>query len=264
MNSIFFNNRLVPLLLMNLIISISGKSLRKPWKMVYIETGTYIGAHSTKFTTSFTGSSDFEAALYIGQLRQTATLGDYVTWCRYADGVTIEVTNTMTSPYYKNQSEGLTCFTNMDRDLVPNSIVFSSPIHSGKPSSDASKIVDGMYRYETLSDSIFPHNNDYPNPWVVFDLGNVYTVKKILIKTYFKSDKTHRLLEKIEARVGNTLLTGGDFSSYRFFGYFKHRTQPNEELIFERPKGVKGQYVSLQSFASIKRMLMMNVQIKTF
>ena len=235
-----------------------------PWKKVFIEAANFQSCSGMESTLSFEGS-DSQTILFISQQEHlTSLLGEYITLCRTSGSPTeIVVRNQMTSPFYVNASEGLTCFTNMDKDLGPLSTTYSSEVGTSFPDRNKDKLTDGFYFGGCTSEGMYLYRSYISNPWVLFDLGGEHRIKRVIIHGHPFASSPDRHPRGVEVRIGNGLITDGDFTSFRLFGYYPDILTPDKNIDFRSENGKKGRFVSIQQ-KSHHKFYLMNVQIKTF
>ncbi|KAK8726874.1 hypothetical protein OTU49_010107, partial [Cherax quadricarinatus] len=98
-------------------------------------------------------------------------------------------------------------------------------------------------------------------PWWIVDLGDNYSVYQILI--YPRRDSSVQRFHNIEIRVGTTLNSSGNLTSYTLFStYLGPYASSYGLLVCNRMDGVMGRYVSIQRASPEDDMLqLINVRV---
>ncbi|XP_064121479.1 fucolectin-5-like isoform X3 [Macrobrachium nipponense] len=132
------------------------------------------------------------------------------------------------------------------------SLDFLYNIAQGKNTSSSS-IYFEVTSYEAMmaiddSDCTIFHSAGEIRPWWLIDLGPERVFYHILILG--RQDCCSGRLYDLEIRLGNSLETPGNFSSFDLLNFFKGPYKKEDGfLVYTFPKGVKGRYLSLQIVA---------------
>ncbi|XP_069164211.1 fucolectin-5-like [Procambarus clarkii] len=126
---------------------------------------------------------------------------------------------------------------------------YGSPYLSGTPWV-SSLAVDGV-----IDDNSMYHSDIYlVYPWWVVDLAANFTITEIQI--FSRTDCCSARLHNVEVRVGGSLLTTGNFSSYVLFStYLGPYAAADQLLSCPSAAGVTGRYVSIQRVTAENDML---------
>lgn len=134
------------------------------------------------------------------------------------------------------------CFTRRAKEYAAGANISSS--YNWDLFHSKENLVDGIYGRDI--DQCHYLDFEY-QPWVLFDLGRLVPVQSIVLVAQ-PNDYAARYFRHFEVRVGKTLPSEGDFSSYTIFGKFDDEGMPNQELTMNSLKPVMCQYVSIQCY----------------
>ncbi len=164
-------------------------------------------------------------------------------WCNLiclTDVNSVFMAEYLVSPFYKNKTQGLVCYTKLQKDMAFNATI----THSGETSETKErtwdKLVNGFFNGDHDECSMY---NSASGVWMLIDLGTVRRISKIQI-TVAGGGWSEGLPQFLEIKVGKDMPeTAGDFSSYKFFGILQN---PNlGETIDINANPVIGRFVAL-------------------
>ncbi|XP_064078431.1 uncharacterized protein LOC135195844 [Macrobrachium nipponense] len=146
------------------------------------------------------------------------------------------------------------------------SLDFLHDIAQGKNTSSSSIYnPDSDSIYKTMvpemavddSNSTIFHSVKEIRPWWLIDLGSERVFYHILILS--RQDSNPQRLHDLEIRLGNSLETPGNFSSFDRLNFFEGPYKKEDGfLMYTFPKGVKGRYISLQIVADKEEYLQLD------
>ena len=157
------------------------------------------------------------------------------TWCS-ENGNMCYLSNIIVSPsYIISGSDPLECFTKSRVDIVVGSGITSTPKYDSK--SDVNSINDGIFTnlHGPSYSSIFASN-----AWILFDLRKSAMISEV--RFYPHPDKYY--CSNIEIRIGSSMVTNGDFSSYSFFGKQDGDCRTFNWNIITADSPISGQYLA--------------------
>ncbi|XP_042235885.1 uncharacterized protein LOC121875400 [Homarus americanus] len=90
-------------------------------------------------------------------------------------------------------------------------------------------------------------STEHPKPWWLIDLGGKYTITLVEMLTWEGGVSDFK---NVEVRVGVSLMTDGDFTTYLLFGFYAGPNLTGEPVTFTSGPGVTGRYLSVQAESS--------------
>ena len=159
-------------------------------------------------------------------------------WCHEGNENCI-LSSIVTSPKYVDISSDLTtCYTKQRRDIAFGSTTYSTQLSTSNTKRELA--TDGIY----LQDYGYHFQTKVTNkPWILFDLGNSATIYEIIIKVH----KFSYMCNKIKIKIGDTLITNGNFSSYEMLNSITNQCNEREtEVMHFKPyPPMYGQYIAV-------------------
>ena len=166
------------------------------------------------------------------------------TWCY--DQINCTLISTVVSPYYEGLStEILTeCFTKKRTDIAFGVNSYSTLLYSPERTSDNSN--NGIYFHGKKSFATSVANN----PWVLYDLRKPATIFEVRIQTNRDINYGPTYTTNIGIKIGDSLTTNGDFSTYELFDSMIGNCKYDEVNQFTPFRPMKGQYIAIISQAN--------------
>ena len=149
------------------------------------------------------------------------------------------------------------CWTNRLKNVLLEpyqvSIAYAYPFNSLSPSKISENLLEttfdrdsnqGCYR----SAKTLHTDSTINRPFVVFDLGKIMKVEKVVIGALPHETNSGIFFRNVEVRVGLDLVHGEDFSSYQLLGYFNDEAT-GAHFMYETDAiyPIFGRLVSVQS-----------------
>lgn len=162
-------------------------------------------------------------------------------WCLSPDSFSCLLFEATVSTSYveTNLADALQCYTATKGGLMGGATVTSSPAIGVRK---ATNLVDGLYLGNELE--CFRSEKD-ENPWLLFDLGSVKTIRRVLI-TMISDSKEMKNQVPYEVRVGTETVTPPFLDAYQLIGHFETPSEPGAVLVAEPVNVVSGRYITIQ------------------
>ena len=222
-------------------------STEKYFKGVFLDEAWLQGAQANNIETVSPSDSNVQSDI------QPAVSCAAVPWCRIVchDTIgTLTMRDIFVLPFAGENagSNTLKCWTISSGsafDLRIITVADQSPLHSVSPWRVPENVLDGLYTF-TMNECWAADRID--NPYALFDLQGPTTVRKVMMVAQ-PINAVANFFGDFEIRLGNSLITGGDFSSYTLLGYYSGT--PVHHTIYEAIPTVPkvGRYLSIQRIA---------------
>lgn len=219
-----------------------------PWKKVYLES-SLVFEPPIRFDGIYLpySGTTYQKIRFIQTHPEVENLAaEVITFCTLNDTYVL-ATSIMASPLYKNQSEGMECFTNMNRDWTVGSTLTFSPTWNYPTATTrrGESLIIGFNNWK------FSMHLDMraQGPWVLFDLGTPKPIRKVFITR----SQVNFVPQNIEVRIGNASTIApfqqevlpSEYLNFKRFGY-RHGLidlEARQTLKFQRKDPILGKYV---------------------
>ena len=166
---------------------------------------------------------------------------------------------------FVNESSGnnaLKCWTvsrGISIDLNTVSVAARTSTYWSNPVRQLENLLDGIYNF-AMDGCWF--TSYYNKPYALFDLQNLTARSKVTIVAQNNLQVTNHFLE-IEIRLGTSLVSGNDFSSYTLLGYYNSTPSPSTiyEVIPLNPQ--VGRFLTIQRMKNPSRIQVCHLEIYT-
>ena len=188
-----------------------------------------------------------------------------ISWCRII--CQNEVDNFLMSDIFvlpfvndRHGNNALKCWTlsrGSSFDLNTVSVVAHSPTFTKFPNRIPENLLDEIFNFQNRQCWVADYSN---NPYVLFDLQTLTTISRVTIVGQNGLNIVNHF-RKIEIRLGNSSVTGNDFSSYTLLGYYDGTPSPN--IIFEAmPLNPQvGRFLAIQRLSTTDRLQVCHLEI---
>lgn len=182
---------------------------------------------------------------------------DKENWCKVAcldSSGSYLFSNVEVSPFYVNQSEGLDCYTKVNKDLICHvlKIEDSGTVPTGYPMRTPQQLLKRI-NLKHHNQCLNLESDGTQRMWIVIELDKKFEIETVVLspQTYkegseFRSEPQYKF-RNIEIKVGNAF-ENGNFSSYKLLGRYESENDRDETIAIKGNEPIKGKYVSVEKF----------------
>lgn len=145
-------------------------------------------------------------------------------------------------------TDALDCYTRTPKDYAVGATIEGEDAVPNYPERNKENLVDGIYDFGSFR-QCYLFYGQY-NPWFKIDLGSVKPIRRIVMLLYPIGALT-AVTHDVEVRVGiDDVTEDGDFTPFKFFGYFPGPGEANQEIVFSRDEPILARFVSVQRWSN--------------
>ena len=212
-----------------------GNAFSSPiWAKVYLEPSIRaLAVDYSEINLTYNGT-DLQKLVYVQSHPEVQSLGENIMFC--SSGISISVTDIMLSSYYQNQSEGIECFTTLQRGYSVNSVILHQSVHYNYPHRTGPDLTKGINVWNHERSLHIYHKK--PSIFIYFE--SVKPIRKVYI-TKTRKDYAPFTYHDIQVLYleNDVWSTFGKFIGEEDLGF-------GGTLKFERKKPVKSRYIAVK------------------